>query len=701
MNSPSEDNKNCFCYPDGQLPTVQQLLDTQNNGQERLVIYLYKNSATNEIKMYTPSAKKQALIPDIPYDSGDGLVTVTTENVYTLLYNNPFKIKVFNDHIQTLVPKVTDSLAIGLNTGAIENIYPNSDSYLIPNNDNKGNEYSLAPNVIVANGPSGEFVKEPQKLKKTSTNIPDSAFPEQYDSNNITPGQYWMPSNYPYTQPDTPVAVPLNPQSGPNNTQTFLEDPLALIVDPQYSPYKLQATPLNSPSVLPNPQAFPENTQVYPGNSEFTPDNHQVAPGNAQAFPDSYVGGIDQHAVFTFQSDQGLNKLQPGSQDINNPLSTQYLTFDVWFKQQMKRFQNIHLPNEIKTIDSNVLRILVQKTFYENNIYVSADGVITNGKGVVIDAANLELRPLLLGETFSHQILQNVHKVIKLPKHLPYLEGILVTLVSPPQILGIIPLGKTYLPETSYIAPSLGGLTSVNGSKMYISGIGNYAKGPLNLAYKEIYPGPTKYYAYSSPKRVPLSGNSNSETYSKTLAIAYPYSSGNQKPQLGLNERTNWSSGPYQTVSQLPYPTANWNPSELLQLLGQRRKMTDAKIQHHYETPTKTRKKGTGRIKLIDEKGNVLQEVTTIEPFPSINGTESGRRFPSSSLSGVMKTLLYLLNDLPSRRGLNSTEAVEIVKESESNDGGGPDFRIIGGNAATGSGTPLSNKGRSGYTENV
>ncbi|KAJ8728657.1 hypothetical protein PYW07_006353 [Mythimna separata] len=748
MNSLSNDHENCFCFPDGQLPTVQQLLDSQNNGQERLVIYLYKNSATNEIKMYTPNANKQKLIPDLPYEAGDGLITVTTENVYTLLYNNPYKIKVYNDNVQNYVPPVTESFVIGLHTGEIEHVYPNADNHFNPNNNYKGNEYSYAPNAKPINGQNGVVHYEPNK---ESAKYPNNGFPEQYNG-NVNPEQHWMPNNYPYTKPDDPMAFPLNPQFPPNNpqaiplnpspadpqaspvniqispdnSQTILNDPFGLPDDPQSSVYKLQATSLDSQSALPNPQAFPGNPQVYPGTSIAIPDNNKAVPGNPQpgmpnphsfpgnqqvypgnsiaipdnipsgpgnrqSFPDLYIGGLDQHVVYSFPTNQGANKQQPSSQDINNPPSAQYMTFNVWFNEQMKRFQNIKMPNDIKTVDSDTLRILVQKTFNENNIYVSADGVLTDSKGIVIDAANLELRPLLLGETFSHQFLQSVRQVIKLPKHLPYLEGILVTLVSPPQILGIIPLGKTYLPETSYVAPPLGGLANANGSKIYISSMGTSTKVPYTLVYKEMYPGPTNNYAYSSANEVPTSGNLNSETYSKVVALTYPYSGENKKPQIGLADPTYWTSGPYQTDSQLPYPTANWKPSEILQYLGMRRKMSDAKIEHHYEAPKKSKQK----------KGDASKEITAVEPFPNINGTESGRRFSSPSLKGVMKTLLYILDDLPSRRGLNATEGVDTENESKSNVDENPDFRIIGGSAATGSGTPLSNKGRSGYTENA
>lgn len=695
MNNFPDDNEHCFCYPDGQLPTVQQLLDSQNVGQERLVIYLYKNGITNEVKMYTPKANKQVLIPDIPFDAGDGLVTVTTENLNTLLYNNPHKIKVYNDYVETLVPSVTDSMAIGLNTGAIEHIYPNDDNYLNPNNNYKGNEYSLGNNIALGNEPSGGVVNEPQD---ESTYIPDNVFPEPYDNSNLSPKQYKMTNNYPYINLDDSQAIPLEPEVAPGNSQAIplnpqtIEDPLSIQINPQSSTYKLQVTPINAQFIQSNPQAIPDKSRDYL-------DSPQAIPSNPQALPESYAGGLDPHVVYTFQPVQGSNKLHSGSQDINNPMSSQYLTFNMWFNQQMKRFQNINLPNYIKTVDSNVLKTLVQKTFHENNIYVSTDGVITDAKGIVIDAANLELRPLLLGETFSHQILQNAHKVIKLPKHLPYLEGILVTLVSPPTILGIIPLGKTYLPETTYAAKYLGGLNTVNGTKVYLENYRNAAyyssaaKAPYTLAYKQIYAGPTNYYTYSAANAVPISGNSNLATYSKPLPLAYPPTIGNKEPQ----ERNYWSSGPYQTVSKLQFPTANWNLSELKQLLGQRREFSDAKIEHLIEPLIiRNKKKGKGRNK--PTRKNV--SAVTAEPFPNFNSSESGRRFPTPSLTGIMKTLLYLLNDVPSRRGLNSSEEVDVVNESEkSNDGEGPDFRIIGGSAATGSGTPVNNKGRSGITE--
>ena len=875
-----------MCWPDAHPPTVHQELDGENNGLERLVIYLYKNVATNEIKMYTPNANKQMLIPDIPYEANDGLVTITTENVYSVLLNNPCKIKVYNDHIEKIVPAVADSLAIGLDVGAIENIYPNGDSYLIPNNTYEGNEY----NYVKADGPTGEVVYE---LQKGSTNEPYNYYPGQNDHSTsyLTPGQDLVANNYPYTNQDQ-YSYPLNPQTPADNTLTIIEEPVAIPGNSPYSPHKLTVkpllsgslvpnsqgiieeqltipgnspnppnrltvtpihsgsllpnsqgiiedpltipgnspysphkltikslpsgslvpnsqviieeqltipgnsplppngltvTPIHSGSLLPNPQIIIEETLTIPGDSPYSPHkltvkpllsgflvpnsqgiieeqltipgyspypprrltvkplqsgsllpnpqgiieeqlvipggspyppnwltitpiqsdslqpnsqgmpensqdyliNPQTIPGSPHVFPDSYSGGVDKIVVYTFQTEQGRNKFESGSQQMNNPISVQQvMTFNIWFNQQMQRFQNARLPNYIKTIDSDTLKLLVQKTFYENDIYISTDGVITDAEGIVIDVSNLELRPLLLGEKFNHQFLKS-SKIIKLPKHLPYLEGILVTLVSPPQILGIIPLGKTYLPETTYLTPSLAGLTTTNGSKIFINGVkninvlrhSNSAKGTYNLGYKDIYP--PKYY-------VPVAGNL--ESYNKVSPVINTFFVGNKNPQR--SEYTFWSSGPYQTGSNVPYPTANWNPSELIGPVGQRRVLSAKTIQHLYEKPTK--KKGTGRRQHTDLIKDVSEEDKIPESFFNLNATKSGRRFPAASLSGVMKTLLYLLDDLPSRRGFNSTGRDAIVNDSESDDGGSPDFRIIGGNAATGSGTPVSNKGRSG-----
>ncbi|XP_075982199.1 uncharacterized protein LOC142980609 [Anticarsia gemmatalis] len=136
-------------------------------------------------------------------------------------------------------------------------------------------------------------------------------------------------------------------------------------------------------------------------------------------------------------------QIQPKAPENN------YSTFDQWFNSQMVTFKDIKTLNkntkETTTIDTALLRVLVQNTLLENNMQVGSKGVITDSNGAVIDLHNLQLRPILIGSPVTYQqALQGVKK-LTLPKDSPYLEGILVSLVYPPKVLGVIPLGKTYV----------------------------------------------------------------------------------------------------------------------------------------------------------------------------------------------------------------------------------------------------------------
>lgn len=607
--------------------------------------------------MYIPNSEKQVHIPNTPYEPGDILVTVTNEPINSIIYNNPNRIKVNNNRLQPLSPASLqpDTIPIGLNIGAIEHIYPNDIKNLPTNNDYGGNEYNID---IITNGDNGYIYNGPNK---------------------------------------GPMNVAKNMNSNKLNFPNRDSDGNADIIEQQWWSNKIK----------------------YPNkNPQGQPNKH---------YPN--IGGLNEH-VYTFKSNDASYP-SGGLEDMNNPISNRHVTFNIWFNQQMKSFQDIKLPHDIKSIDTIVLRSLVLETLSENSIHVSPDGVITDSKGMVIDAANLELRPMLIGETVNQKILRNSLNKIILPKHLPYLEGILVTLVYPSQVLGIIPLGKTYLPSTTYVVDSkISQPAIVNSSYIYRYPNGNSASysgtnsGSYPLTVKETYSGGNNgvsSYPYSG-NREPKYSYTYSNIYRDPLPASYSYSGGkiepnwgsNKEPNLGVTEVSYWSSGPYTNVPQGPYMGANWNPTKIIQPLGERRKLSDVKIKHHYEAPKqrKNKKKGKG---LLTEKPEITnpKEVTAnvstehiFEPI-NINASESGRRFSLPSMKGVVKTLLYLLSDLPSRRDnkleSNSTEDLDILNGSEnsSDNDDRPDFRIIGGNAATGSGTPLSNKGRSGYNHYI
>ncbi|CAB3251648.1 unnamed protein product [Arctia plantaginis] len=120
-------------------------------------------------------------------------------------------------------------------------------------------------------------------------------------------------------------------------------------------------------------------------------------------------------------------------------------TFDDWYKEQMETVQNQKISKTNKdVIDSDGLKPLVLKTLFDNNIHIGAKGMMIDDSGTPIDLSNLELRPILIGSAVNFQALE-LNPQLTFPETLPYLEGILIMLIHPFKILGVIPVGKTYV----------------------------------------------------------------------------------------------------------------------------------------------------------------------------------------------------------------------------------------------------------------
>ncbi|CAH0591596.1 unnamed protein product [Chrysodeixis includens] len=234
---------------------------------------------------------------------------------------------------------------------------------------------------------------------------------------------------------------------------------------------------------------------------------------------------------------------------------------------------------------------------------------------------------------------------------------------------------------------------------------------------------------YSTNNMQQFNAHQSSYYNVKKRTPSYPYSKlnydGNYNAKVGQ-----YSSGSFAdisrptSISEQPYTSSYWSssPNAGPPLGNVRRKLSDVKIEHHVEPP-----KLKNRKQLQDDRNSVpdgLDEpnegkggsmvANLFEPLLGKNTSASGKNFHLPSLNGVMKSLLVLLSDSRSAEednddenlenlssnDTNSTEEVDIISESEDiNDGERPDYRIIGGNPATGSGTPLSNKGRSAVND--
>lgn len=119
-------------------------------------------------------------------------------------------------------------------------------------------------------------------------------------------------------------------------------------------------------------------------------------------------------------------------------------TFDDWFKEQMVAVENQKMSKGVNKIDSDGLRSLVLKTLLENHYHLSAKGMMVDDSGTPMDLNNLELRPILVGSAVKFKSLELIPQ-ITFPETLPYLQGILIILIHPFRILGVIPVGKTYV----------------------------------------------------------------------------------------------------------------------------------------------------------------------------------------------------------------------------------------------------------------
>lgn len=179
------------------------------------------------------------------------------------------------------------------------------------------------------------------------------------------------------------------------------------------------------------------------------------------------------------------------------------ISFDKWFHQQIESLQNVHLLEHTQSINNEVLRSQVQKTLVDNDMAINPSGIITDSSGVPIHLDNLQLRPILIGDSVTNQqILAGVDKDI------PYLEGIIVTIADPPKVLNVIDLGKTYITKTS---PAKTPKTRVYGS------IRHYETGLKGLLSK---PSQTPDSTGSSSERVTRSAFSSLDS-----SYQYPHSS--------------------------------------------------------------------------------------------------------------------------------------------------------------------------------
>ncbi|XP_045778155.1 uncharacterized protein LOC123876070 isoform X2 [Maniola jurtina] len=114
--------------------------------------------------------------------------------------------------------------------------------------------------------------------------------------------------------------------------------------------------------------------------------------------------------------------------------------FNNWFNKQVLNIRS-QRPSISDAINLQALKLkpLLIKALYENGIHPTKNGDLYDSNGNILKMANLKLRPILLGDPIEFEKLIATKKCI-IPYDLPFLEAILLTLIYPPRILAIIPL---------------------------------------------------------------------------------------------------------------------------------------------------------------------------------------------------------------------------------------------------------------------
>ncbi|CAG9782561.1 unnamed protein product [Diatraea saccharalis] len=327
----------------------------------------------------------------------------------------------------------------------------------------------------------------------------------------------------------------------------------------------------------------------YPTNSER--ESEEVITGDHSH--DTHTHGINHKKNLEHHHDYSKSELNVDN--IFDPIASLYglhTNFNEWFNQQI-----YVLNNNDKQLDSiydlEYLKLKIREILQDNRIKI-IDGILYNKNGVPINAANLKLHLISIGDTSLYKNLLNLKGISSLlPTNLKNVDIIAVTQTFPSKLLGVVPLKKACDSHTPY-------------RRMYR----NPAIYPMGWQ-----PNPhvhnTPYY-FSSPY------------------FSYPYN--RRSAAIPSNYPIYW----YQTG------------------------------QHN------NKRKNSPRIGKLHKK-----------PLDSLKSLFD-LRVGSLSLPG---TVIDLLNSVANPNDVAKDEDYEIYDDIG--------IRIIGGNPATSSGTPISNKGRS------
>lgn len=425
------ENENCLCYKNN-VPSIREVLKiSEVHKLKRLVVYLYKNVYSDTLYLYAPNKYRQVQFPDLELENGDDFFEVGSESVIQIFDSNQNSIDVQYPQNQDVnaqpeIPVEDNSInndnpkdinEIQVETSTSQFVEPDNTDDTINNEKQENNDPEITTESADTNEQSEVYMDEHNSVTPDSPNINTHEETTTEDTNDAQPTVESSTDSV-FDGPDLPFPIDSNNINVEPSTDESENNDSKNLLDQEQDPLSLSKSKSQLPTIA---------VEDYSGDGLVLNVN---------------VGKHKQ------------NEHQNGPEDniIKDNTGSEYITFDVWFDQQMKKISKTgRAPN--KNVDLSSLKNLIEKVLFENGFYVTKDGVLTDSKANLLSLSNLKLRRILIGESvgLNHIFGLNKKKYV-LPSNLPYLDSVLVSLVRPHKILGVIPLGKTYVPRVSYRA---------------------------------------------------------------------------------------------------------------------------------------------------------------------------------------------------------------------------------------------------------
>lgn len=484
-----------------------------------------------------------------------------------------------------------------------------------------------------------------------------------------------------------------------------------------------------------------------------------------------------------------------------SPIPAAYISYNIPSTQQesgnfcewiLEQTEMLDSENQgLENVDPSGLRYSVLQSLCDSGMHITNNGILVDTYGTVSSLDSLNFTSIIIGNSMSlRQLLEGKHEGMSLKLQTPYLEAILVSATHPLKILGIIPLGTTYLP-----LPTLSNVANIMSSipndqksgKFWKDGVENendleqkeFEKPKVNKSKESNSDNTDERYnnPVQSSNNVNVNGNNNRFGLSRRLKTIqsrrglrpedddttedHPYSK--QFKAVNKEEEPESSGGrifiPRIKVQEQPidmltrrrhFPVTVLAPniykparihipsiSNFLDIAFGSEKASATRNQNTKsntaisENPAESSGDIEKSSKTTDEpltEPNLFKDVTPMSVGENIelnnffqivgDNAKSIFKLNKKRLKAILdktdlsKITQYLplfenldvgsrsgdaldLSEIPPENVHNGNSPFDLVKNDDDDDDG--DFRIIGGNAATGSGTPLSNKGRSGY----